>query len=262
MNPPDAKNADAVVEELIASRWRDTTLDLDVFGNRVSSGQYRKVYAAALRYLPKGASVLDWGCGNGHFSYFLLRTGFRTTGFSFLERPRLLHRYGDRFCFVQGSEAEPSALPFEPESFDAVVSMGVLEHVRETGGTEESSLSEICRILKPGGVFICAHFPNRKSWIEFFTRHLFPSKFHHRYRFTPGDIRRLWENAGFDVRLVIRYAWLPRNFTCGFKSPLMNSALSVLTYELIEGVAKATLYPFHQNFLIVASKPGPEPRAT
>jgi SAM-dependent methyltransferase len=254
VNPPEANIVESVVDELIASRWSDPTLDLDVFGNRVSSGQYRAVYEAAVGCLPERASVLDWGCGNGHLSYFLVRMGYRTTGFSFLESPRLMRQFGERFCFVQGSDKEPMALPFDPESFDAVVSMGVLEHVRETGGEEHASLCEIRRILKPGGVFLCAHFPNRYSWIEFLTRNFLPSKFHHRYRFTPGDIRGLWGGAGFDLRLVRRYAWLPRNLTSRVRPAFMNSGFALGAYGVMEGIAKAIMYPFHQNFLIVAVK--------
>ena len=34
--------------------------------------------------MPVGAQVLDWGAGNGHFSYFLQRGGDRATAFSLL----------------------------------------------------------------------------------------------------------------------------------------------------------------------------------
>ena len=85
---PAGKEPDAVIGELITSHWSDAALNLDVFGNCVSAGQYRIVYEAALSHLPDGAKVLDWGCGNGHFSYFLMRMGFRVTGFSFLDYPQ------------------------------------------------------------------------------------------------------------------------------------------------------------------------------
>src|SRR6267143_1467319 len=189
---------------------------------------------------------------NGHFSYFLARMGFRVTGFSFLGYPLLMKESGQRFDFVPGSESDPRRLPFPDEAFDAVVSMGVLEHVRETGGDERSSLSEIRRILKPGGVFLCAHFPNRLSWIEFLTRNFLPSRFRHHYRFTRRTIDELWSSTGFTIRRISRYGWMPRNVLGGSRSALMDSRLSLFAYDLLENIARTLLYPFHQNFLVVA----------
>ena len=255
LNPPQEVLLDEVAGDLIAFRWKDGALNLDVFGNRVTSGQYMIVYEAALAHLPRGEKVLDWGCGNGHFSYFLLKAGYRVTGFSFLGAPRLIGDPGGRFEFVSGTEKDPRTLPFASGEFGSVVSMGVLEHVRETGGEESASLREIRRILRPGGVFLCAHFPNRRSWIEFLTRHLTRSKFTHRFRFTKKEIGALWSEAGLEVLSVTRYGWLPRNLLSGIRSPLMNSSLSVKAYNAAERVASLLLFPFHQNFLIVARVP-------
>jgi len=245
---------ETVIRGLISLHRSSGDFNLDVFGNRVSSEQYRIAYESTLRELPKGARVLDWGCGNGHFSYFLASMGFNVTGFSFLGYPRLMREPVQGFHFVQGSESDPRRLPFRGEEFDAVVSMGVLEHVRETGGDERASLGEIQRVLKPGGVFICAHFPNRRSWIEFLSRNFMPSRFRHLYRFTRRDINDLWSSAGFTIRKVSRYGWLPRNVPGRARFAFMNSSLSVTAFNLAERLASVPLYPFHQNFLIIALK--------
>jgi SAM-dependent methyltransferase len=255
MNRPRDRLLDEVAGDLIGFRWNDATLNLDVFGNRVTADQYRIVYAAVLAHMPRGAKVLDWGCGNGHFSYFLLKTGYRVTAFSFLGAPRIIRPEGGRFEFVGGSENEPRTIPFPTAHFDSVMSMGVLEHVRETGGDEGASLAEIRRILKPGGIFVCAHFPNRLSWIEFLTRHFVPSKFNHRFRFTKKDIVALWSAAGFEILAISRYGWLPRNLMSGIRSPILDTRLSVSIYDAAELAARALLFPFHQNFLIVARTP-------
>lgn len=47
-------------------------------------------------------------------------------------------------------------LPFEDESFDCVVSFQVIEHIRR----DKEFVSEVCRVLKPGGRFIVST-PNR-----------------------------------------------------------------------------------------------------
>ncbi len=56
----------------------------------------------------------------------------------------------------------PVTLPFESASFDAVLSLGVLEHVAHTG----ESLDELRRVLEPGGTLYVFKLPNRYSYLE------------------------------------------------------------------------------------------------
>jgi cyclopropane fatty-acyl-phospholipid synthase-like methyltransferase len=66
----------------IAQNTSQTTLDQ--FHSLISAHQYRLSHALVRRFLPPGAHVLDWGVGNGHFSFFLTREGYRATGYSLL----------------------------------------------------------------------------------------------------------------------------------------------------------------------------------
>jgi SAM-dependent methyltransferase len=58
--------------------------------------------------------------------------------------------------------SEDVAFPHEDSRFDAVLSCGVLEHVRDP----DASLDEIRRILAPGGILYCHKLPNRRSYTE------------------------------------------------------------------------------------------------
>lgn len=178
------------------------------FTSRAGSHQYGRLYELTRTYVPQGASVLDWGTGSGHFAYFLVRSGYETTGYSLFddEVPVALRDTGYRF--VVGDVSNPVTLPFEPESFDAVASVGVLEHVRETGGDELASLREIRRVLRPGGKFICYHLPNRYSWIDLAARAIRAG--HHTYRYTRSDVAFLVAGADFNLLERGRYAFLPR----------------------------------------------------
>src|SRR6266852_5695308 len=82
-----AVDADAIVDELIGLQRREPQLGLDLFQSLVSARQYRALYRLLQRFVPPGATVLDWGCGNGHFSYVLDRLGYRAHGYSFGDVP-------------------------------------------------------------------------------------------------------------------------------------------------------------------------------
>ncbi len=126
----------------------------------VTKGQYRQAYAVTQRYMDGASEVLDWGCGNGHFSSFLLEQGANVTGYSYDPAPAFVKGHL-RFRFEPGVVGDPCTLPFADGSFDAVFSIGVLEHVHEFQGDQRRSVSEVMRILKPGGRIVgtCPKWP-------------------------------------------------------------------------------------------------------
>ncbi len=194
----------------IALQRSNPGLGLRQYENALTAGRYADLFKLILGRLDRSARVLDWGCGNGHFALFLVEHGFRPDVYSLEDSPPVLARLGSgRFEFRRGDKAEPTALPYPDGVFDAVVSVGVLEHVRESGGNEALSLAEIRRILKPGGLFVADHLPNRGSWIEILSRAV-PGKHHHRRRYTRRSVRRLVEEAGFETLETRRYGFLPR----------------------------------------------------
>jgi cyclopropane fatty-acyl-phospholipid synthase-like methyltransferase len=207
-------------------------------------------------HLEPGAQVLDWGTACGHFSYFLTHAGYRATGFDFedvsqagwLDEPYERHVVG-------GSPADPVHLPFADAAFDAVASVGVLEHVRETGGTEAASLSEIRRVLRPGGLFLCFHFPNRNSWIEFLTGFVPGKHYHHAYRYVRSDIERLTAQSGLELLEVERYGILPRNILRRLPGPLRHARWVADLWGTADAVAGVALSPLCQNYAFVARRP-------
>jgi len=203
---------------------------------------------------PPGARILDWGIANGHFSYFLVRAGYRTYGYSLedLTFARLLD--DPAYGFVRGGPARPIALPFRDASFDVVASVGVLEHVRETGGDELASLREIARILRPGGCFLCYHFPNRTSWVEFLARQI-PGKPHHSSLYARTEILALVGGAGMRLESLRRYAILPRNTWGAMPAAFRNSRLVASGWDALDGFLERLLPPLCTYFSFVARKP-------
>jgi SAM-dependent methyltransferase len=240
-------------------------LALQAFRGLVVAAQYRYLYDLTLRLLPTGSRVLDWGCGDGHFSHFLLGRGHRVDSFSLQNRPPLFDRlpaeWRARHAFTSGASAEPVRLPYRDQAFDAVFSVGVLEHVRETRGEESGCLREIHRILRPGSSLICSHLPNRYSLIEWASRRLFrdaPEDEHrryHLYRFSRRDAVRLFEDAGFRVTLSRRYGFLPRNILGHLPVATRNSLAATRLANGVDRMLEVPLAAITQNLLIVGRRP-------
>lgn len=104
--------------------------------------------------LPHEARILEVGCGTGQMTNFLGMGWDRTVIGADLcmNSLRLAKGFRDRFSienahFVQMNLFRP---PFQPESFDVVISNGVLHHTGDCAGGFRS----IARLVKPGGLII------------------------------------------------------------------------------------------------------------
>lgn len=260
-----AKSGAALAREIYpgleAARATAAPGDLDAFGGLVVANQYRVPYGVSASLLSPGSRVLDWGCGDGHFSYFLLTAGHTVSAFSLQHEPHLLLRLPEplraRYRYVQGDIHEPTRLPFPDSTFDAVFSIGVLEHVREEGGTELASLQEIRRVLRPTGLLIGCHLPNRYSWIETTTTaaHAFARTAkarHHEFRFRRRDVQELCDGAGLEILEIARYAFLPRNVLRRLPSILRNSRALTAAWNRADDMLAARFPVLCQNFLFVA----------
>jgi SAM-dependent methyltransferase len=243
-------------DEQIFRELRDlarTDPALAQFPSLVGGHQYLRLYQLFRRYVPVGAEVLDWGVGNGHFSYFLVRAGYRASGYSLETQTAPAWLDDPDYRFEPGTVADPVTIPFPDESFDAVASIGVLEHVRETGGSEPASLREIRRVLRPGGVFVCFHLPNRYSLIDVLAR-VFPVH-HHEYRYTRRDIAKLLDETALELCEVRRYAILPRNQLRRLPPTARRSEALASIYDGADELLGRLFAPLCTNYYFVARRP-------
>jgi SAM-dependent methyltransferase len=106
--------------------------------------------------IPAGSTVLDVATGSGNAAIAAARTGCAVTGIdyvgSLLGRARA--RAAAEGLDVQFSEGDAESLPFEDESFDAVVSvLGVM-----FTPDQERAASELLRVVRPGGTIALANW--------------------------------------------------------------------------------------------------------
>lgn len=145
-------------------------------------------------YIPAEGHVLDWGCHHGPDSC-LLRAWFGDR----LNLHGCDHQEPDSFpVFREYSRArferleDPVRLPYESNTFNAVVASGVLEHVP----MDYESLKELYRVLRPDGVLLISYLPNRLSVHEWYQRVIKKTNFHRRF-YGLAEAEQLVKHCGF-----------------------------------------------------------------
>ena len=98
--------------------------------------------------LPSSGMMLDVGCGSGQSMEWFARLypGWRTVGLD-VAPEGLASARTKRLAVMRASALD---LPVRPNSIDLVITLDVLQHVPLRGG-DTKALSEIVRVLKPGG---------------------------------------------------------------------------------------------------------------
>jgi SAM-dependent methyltransferase len=206
--------------------------------------------------LPPGAVVLDAGAGHGRY-----RKEFSHTRYVGVDLA-----VGDEAWDYSGLDAISNLfdLPFAEGTFDAVLCTQVLEHVPEP----KAVLTELCRVLKPGGrLFLTAP----QSWHQH-------QKPHDYFRYTSFGLRYLLERAGLEVNSMQNmggYFWFlafqlqnlnhwlfPREMR-GRKWTWPLRALNAVVFQVLLSLVLYYLDRFDTQkdetfgYVCVASKPSP-----
>jgi SAM-dependent methyltransferase len=111
-----------------------------------------------------GKKVLEIGLGYGTLGQRLAERGAEYHGLDIAPGPVMMMRYRLGLLGRPPHVLEGSALdmPYEPETFDYVYSIGCLHHT----GNLQKAIDEVHRILKPGGRTIVMLY-NRNSFRQF-----------------------------------------------------------------------------------------------
>ena len=116
-----------------------------------SQAELRMSRLKKLVNFPDDSDLLDIGAAQGEFVAAYRRLGFRAVGVEPWDKARITAaRLAEHLSIpldIRKGRAED--LPFDDESFDIVLATSVLEHVENL----EASVSEVYRVLRPGGLF-------------------------------------------------------------------------------------------------------------
>jgi len=101
----------------------------------------------------KGLHVLECGCGAGRFTEILLAQGAHVTAVDLSEAvdANAENCQGPGHRAVQ---ADILAVPFQPQSFDMVLCLGVIQHTPKP----EHTIDVLASHVKPGGALVIDHY--------------------------------------------------------------------------------------------------------
>jgi len=154
------------------------------------------------RLLPPRSRVLEAGCGLGLWARALASEGHDVVGLDVsVPTLRRLHAAAPGLALCGG---DVLAYPFGDGRFDACLSFGVVEHFEQG---PNSALSELRRILRPGGLLFCSvpylnavrgalrPWERRRE-----ARVAADSDLHfYQYAYSTGEMRGHLETAGFEI---------------------------------------------------------------
>src|SRR5260370_22840116 len=136
--------------------------------------------------LPRGAAILEPGCGTGGNFAMLARRGKLYA----MDSDETALRFAASRGMAELARGRlPDHIPFDDALFDLVVMTDVLEHLDDAAG----SLRAVRARLKPGGWLLLTGPALQWLWSEHDVTH------HHRRRYRASDFRARVTDGGFMV---------------------------------------------------------------
>ena len=212
--------------------------------------------------------VLDYGCGSGYGTHHMASYCASIAGVDIADDAieyAQAHYQAPNLTYKRIEPADRAPLPFADASFDTVLSFQVIEHVSDTN----PYLSEIRRVLKPGGVFICATpdrttrlLPGQKPWNMWHVREYDAAGLKSilaKY-FRNVTLQNMGGKRNVLNRELRRTRWM-KWLTLPVTLPFIPNAIRVATLKLLKKLAgqrrsKPRLqhreFPFNESDLLIA----------
>lgn len=239
------------------------------YGHHLRHIKRRSILPVFSKYLPPRARIVEAGCGFGGWVYYLNEQGYRAVGIdlnaSVLDEADPADRRLVPLC-----RNDVLHMCFADDTFDAYLSLGVVEHFPEGPA---APLGEAMRVLKPGG-YILVSTPTTnmfRNLVNHPVRRMFDVLHRLRgrrlhfaeYRFTKPELVEHVRRAGFEiVETVPNDTRLDQHqYSIGFFTdwpPLRSSekfrlnALGSLVFRTLKAISP---YLVVSGILVVGRKP-------
>lgn len=132
-------------KEMEQSGWHTKAPDYDDFAGRITKQATESLLDAVK--VTSGMSVLDVACGTGYGAGAATARGAYAIGVDFA--PGMIAEASRKFPNIQFQDGDAENLPFNDESFDAVICPFGLLHMAEP----DKAVLEAYRVLKKGGKY-------------------------------------------------------------------------------------------------------------
>jgi ubiquinone/menaquinone biosynthesis C-methylase UbiE len=123
----------------IASQYEDWYAGPGKRADRLEKNLLKKMLAV----FPRANSILDIGCGTGHFSRWLVTQGFEVVALDAAASMLQVACSAQGIAYIQG---DAHALPFRDQEFDLAAMVTTLEFLQQPG----TALAEAARVARQG----------------------------------------------------------------------------------------------------------------
>lgn len=168
---------------------------------------YQTIEPVFRQHLPKSGRILEAGCGLGRWVFYLRNLGYDITGIDMAADALRAARDFDPAAPILNENILRTS--FTDASYDAVISLGVVEHFEEG---PQAAFAETMRLLRPGGLFfvtvptqnlsrvVCAnHLKSLKRWLR---RRAGEQYVFEEYRYSRRMFSSLLRKAGFSIEMT------------------------------------------------------------
>jgi SAM-dependent methyltransferase len=186
-----------VPDEVLRRFYQQVDLEYPEWANTFGNYNPPRAIFGRLAQMNRGARILEIGSGGGFLLEELWKLGFRSLVGSDIT-PTALTEISKRSAGLSVVGADAEAIPFRDGSFDVALSSDLIEHLPRV----ECHLSEIRRILAPGGQYLFKTPNRRPAELYYRLRGLYDYHIWHPSMFSPGELAAALDRAGFDLEIL------------------------------------------------------------